>query len=213
MLLLKCYTSHARKFGKLSSGHRTRQGQSFITKKGNAKKCSNYHTIALVSHASKVMLKVLQARVQRYVNRKLPDVQIGFRKGRGTRDQIANICCIKENTREFQKNLYFCFIAWAKAFDSVDHNKLENSSRNGHTQTNLPATWETCMQCIKKQRHHFAYKGPSSQSYGFSSSHAWMWELDSPGRLNTKELMPSNYGAGEDSLESPGQQEDQTCQS
>ena len=140
MLLLKCYTSHARKFGKLSSGQRTRQGQSFITKKGNAKKCSNYHTIALVSHASKVMLKVLQARVQRYVNRKLPDVQIGFRKGRGTRDQIANICCIKENTREFQKNLYFCFIAWAKAFDSVDHNKLENSSRNGHTQTNLPAT-------------------------------------------------------------------------
>ena len=88
------------------------------------KECSNYPTIALISHASKVMLKILQARLQQYVNRKLPDVQAGFRKGRGTRDQIANICWIIENSREFQKNIYFCFIDCAKTFDSVDHNKL-----------------------------------------------------------------------------------------
>ena len=95
-----------------------------IPKKGNAKECSNYCTIALISHASKVMLKILQARLQHYVNRELPDVQAGFRKGRGTRDQIANICCIMEKAREFQKNIYFCFIDYAKAFDCVDHNKL-----------------------------------------------------------------------------------------
>ena len=93
-------------------------------KKDNAKECSNYHTIALRSHASKVMLKILQARLQQYVNRELPDVQAGFRKGRGTRDQIANICWIIKKAREFQKNIYFCFIDYAKAFDCVDHNKL-----------------------------------------------------------------------------------------
>ena len=95
-----------------------------IPKKGNAKDCSVYHTIVLISHASKVMLKILQARLQQYVNRELPDVQGGFRKGRGTRDQIANICWIMEKAREFQKNIYFCFIEYAKAFDCVDHNKL-----------------------------------------------------------------------------------------
>ena len=95
-----------------------------ILKKGNAKECSNYHKIALISHASKVMLKILQARLQQYINRELPDVQAGFRKGRGTRDQIANICCILEKAREFQKNIYFCLIDYAKAFDCVDHNKL-----------------------------------------------------------------------------------------
>ena len=95
-----------------------------IPKKGNAKECSNYHTIALISYASKVMLKILQARLQQYVNCELPDVQVGFRKGRGTRDQIANICWIMEKAREFQKNTYFCFIDYAKAFDCVDHNKL-----------------------------------------------------------------------------------------
>ena len=84
----------------------------------------NYHTIALISHASKVMLKILQARLQQYVNYELPDVQAEFRKGRGTRDQIANICCITEKAREFQKNIDFCFIDSAKAFDCVDHNKL-----------------------------------------------------------------------------------------
>ena len=93
-------------------------------KKGNAKECSNYRTIALISHASKVMLKILQARLQQYVNHELPDVQAGFRKGRGTRDQIANICWIIEKATEFQKNIYFCFIDYVKAFDCVDHNKL-----------------------------------------------------------------------------------------
>ena len=84
-----------------------------IPKKGNAKECSNYRTISLISHASKVMLKILQARLQQYVNRELPDVQAGFRKGRGTRDQIANICWIMEKAREFQKNIYFCFIDYS----------------------------------------------------------------------------------------------------
>ena len=82
----------------------------------NPKESSNYCTIALVSHASKVMLKILQARLQQYVNHELPDIQAGFRKGRGTRDQIANICWIMEKAREFQKNIYFCFIDYAKAF-------------------------------------------------------------------------------------------------
>ena len=106
---------------------------SFHSKKGNAKECSNYRTIALISNASKVMLKILQARLQQYVNHELLDVQAGFRKGRGTRDQIANIHWIIENAREFRKNIYFCFIDYAKAFDCVDHNKLENSEREGNT--------------------------------------------------------------------------------
>ena len=93
-------------------------------KKGNAKEFSKYHTIALISHASKVMLKILQARLQQYMNQELPDVQAGFRKGRGTRAQIANIRWIMEKAREFQKNIYFCFIDYAKAFDCMDHNKL-----------------------------------------------------------------------------------------
>ena len=92
--------------------------------KGNAKECSNYCTIALISHARKVMLKILQARLQQYVNCELPDVQAGFRKGREARDQIANILWIIKRAREFQKNIYFCFIDYAKAFDCVDHNKL-----------------------------------------------------------------------------------------
>ena len=95
-----------------------------IPRKGNAKECSNYRTIALISHASKVILKILQARLQKYMNCELPDVQARFRKGRGTRDQIANIRWITEKAREFQKNIYFCFIAYAKAFDCVDHHKL-----------------------------------------------------------------------------------------
>ena len=95
-----------------------------IPTKGNPKECSNYHTIALISHTSKEMLKILQARLQQNVNHKLPDVQAGFRKGRGTRDQIANMRWIIEKAREFQKNIYFCFIDYAKAFDCVDHNKL-----------------------------------------------------------------------------------------
>ena len=87
-----------------------------IPKKGNPKECSNYRTIALISHTNKVMLKILQARLQQYVNRELPDLQAGFSKGRGTRDQIASIHWIMEKAREFQKNIYFCFIGYAKAF-------------------------------------------------------------------------------------------------
>ena len=95
-----------------------------IPKKGNDKEFSNNHTIALISHTSKVMLKILQASLQQYMNCELPDVQAGFRKGRGTKDQIANICWIIEKAREFQKDIYFCFTDYAKAFDCVDHNKL-----------------------------------------------------------------------------------------
>ena len=90
----------------------------------SSKECSNYCTIALISQASKVMLKILQARLQQYLNHELPDVQAGFRKGKGTGDQIANICWIIKKAREFQRNIYFCFIDYAKAFDCVDHNKL-----------------------------------------------------------------------------------------
>ena len=89
-----------------------------------AKECSNYCTIALISHASKVMLKILQARLQQYMNCELTDVQAGFKQSRGTRDQIANICWIIKKAREFQKSIYFCFIDYAKAFDCVHHNKL-----------------------------------------------------------------------------------------
>ena len=94
-----------------------------IPKKGNAKECSNYCTIALISNASKIMLKIVQARLQQYMNLEIPDVQ----KGRGTRDQIANICWIIEKAREFQKDIYFCFIDCSKTFDCVGHNKQENS--------------------------------------------------------------------------------------
>ena len=94
------------------------------------------------------MLKILQARLQQYVNCELPDVQAGFRKGRGTRDQIANIRWITEKTREFQKSIYFCFIDYAKAFDCVDHNKLW---KRWEYQTTWPASWEICMQVRKQQ--------------------------------------------------------------
>ena len=102
-------------------------------------------TNALISHVTKVLLKILQARLQQYVNWKLPDVQAGFRKGRGTRDQIANILWIIEKAGEFQKNVYFCFIDYAKAFDCVDRNKLENSYRNGNTRPlDLPLEKSVC---------------------------------------------------------------------
>ena len=97
-----------------------------IPKKGNAKECSNYHRITLISQNNKLMLKILQARFQQYMNRELPDVQAGFRKDSGIRDQTANIHWIIEKARELQKNIYFCFIDYANAFDCVDHNKLEN---------------------------------------------------------------------------------------
>ena len=107
--------------------------------------------IALISHVSKVMLKILQARLQQYVNHEIPDVQAGFRKGRGTRDQSANIRWIFEKAREFQENIYFCFIDYAKAFDCVDHNKMWKILKEIEYQTAWPASWETCMQVRKQQ--------------------------------------------------------------
>ena len=104
-----------------------------------------YRIIALISHASKVVLKILQAGLQQYVNHELPDVQPGFRKVRGTRDQIANMRWIMEKAREFQKNIYFCFLDYAKAFDYVDHNELENSERDGNTRPpDLPLEKPIC---------------------------------------------------------------------
>ena len=132
MMLWKCCTQYASKFGKLSSGHRTGKGQfSFqFQRKAMPKNAqTTKQLIALTSHASKVMLKILQAGLQQYMNHELPDVQAGFRKGRGTRDKMSNIRCMTEKAWEFQKNIYFCLIDYAKAFDHVDHNKLENSSR------------------------------------------------------------------------------------
>ena len=117
MMLLKSCTQNTSKYGKLISGHRIGKAIYIsIPKKDNVKECSNYHTIALISRASKVMLKILQAGLQEYVNQGFPDVQAGFRKGRGTRDQIVNICWIIEKAKEFQENVCFCFIDCAKAF-------------------------------------------------------------------------------------------------
>ena len=106
-----------------------------IPKKVNAKECSNYHTIALISHTSKLMVKILQARLQQYMNGEHPDVRAGFRKGRGTRDQIANVRWVIEKAREFQKNIYFCFIDYVKAFDHVGHNKLWKTLKEMGIQT------------------------------------------------------------------------------
>ena len=116
-----------------------------IPKKGNAKECSNYSTITIILHTSKVALKILQARLQQYVDWELPDVQVGFRKGRGTRDQTASNYWIIVKATEFQKNIYFCFIDYAKGFDLVDYNKLENSSRYGNTRPpDLPPQKSVC---------------------------------------------------------------------
>ena len=106
------------------------------------------------------MLKILQARLQQYVDRELPDVQAGFRKSRGTRDQIANIRWIIKKARKFQKNIYFCFITYAKAFDCVDHSKLENSSKRWEYQTTWPVSWEICMQ-VKKQQLELDMEQPT----------------------------------------------------
>ena len=120
MMLWKCCTLYAGKFGKLSSGHRTGKGQFSF----QCQRMLKPPHFALISHASNVMLKILQARFQQYVNQELPDVQAGFRKGRGTRHQIANIRWIIKKATEFQKNIYFCSIEYTKAFDCVDHHKL-----------------------------------------------------------------------------------------
>ena len=132
----------------LSSGHRSGKGQfSFQPQRKAIPKNvqTTYRTIALISHASKGMLQILQARLQQYINRELPDVQAGFRKGRGTRDQIANIRWIIKKGREFQKNIYFCFIDYAKATDCVDHNKLWKILRDGNTRPpDLPPKKSVC---------------------------------------------------------------------
>ena len=124
MMLLKCCTQYSSKIGKTQQWPQDWSVFIPFPKKSNAEEFSNYHTIALISHDSKIMFKTLQARLQHYMNQELPDVQAGFRKGRGTRDQTANICWIIDKARKFQKNIYFCFIDYAKAFDCVDHNKL-----------------------------------------------------------------------------------------
>ena len=126
MILLKVMHSACQQIWKTQQWSQDWKSSVFIPvpKKGNAKECSNYCTIALISHASKVVLKILQARFQQYMNCELPDVQAGFRNGRRTRDQIANIHWIIKKAREFQKNIHFCFIDYAKAIDCVDHNKL-----------------------------------------------------------------------------------------
>ena len=121
-----------------------------IPKKVNAKECSNYHAIALISHASKVMLQILQARLQEYMNQKLPDVQAGFLKGRGTRDQITNIPWIIVKEKQFHKKIYFCFIDYVKAFDWITENYGKFLKRWEY-QTSLPVTWEACNQDKKQQ--------------------------------------------------------------
>ena len=123
-MLWKCCTQYASKFEKLSSSHRTGKGQFSFQSQRKAMPKTNYCTTAFILHTSKVMLKILQARVQQYMNRELPGVQAEFRKGRVTRDQIANIHWIIEKAREFQKNIYFCFIDYTKTSNYVDHNKL-----------------------------------------------------------------------------------------
>ena len=154
MMLWKCCTQYASKFGKLSSSHRTGKGQfSFqsIPKKDSAKECSNYRTLALIPHASKVMLKILQARLQQYLNRELPYVEAGLKKGRRTRGQIANIHWIMGKAREFQKNIYFCLIDYAKAFDCVNHNKLWKILKEMGIPDHLTCLLRNRMQVRKQQ--------------------------------------------------------------
>ena len=151
MTLWKCCTQYASIFENSAVPQNSTKSVFIpIPKKGAAKECSNYRTIALISHASKVMLKILPARLQQYVNHELPDVQAGFRKGRGTRDQIANIHWIIEEVREFQRNIYFCFIDYAKDFDCVDDNKPWKILKEMQIADLLPASWEICVQ-VKKQ--------------------------------------------------------------
>ena len=143
-MLWKCYTQYASKFGKQPWPQDWKRSVFIpVPKKGNAKECSNYRTIALNSYTGKVMLKILQARLPQFVNRGVPDVQAGFTKGRGTRDQIDNICWIIVKAREFQKNI--CFIDYAKAFDCVDHHKLWKIHRDRNTRPpDLPPEKSVC---------------------------------------------------------------------
>ena len=122
-----------------------------VSKNGNAKESSNYHTVALISHANRVMFKILQARLQQYVNYELPNVQAGFRKGRGTRDLIANICWIIEKARDIQKNIYFCFIDYAKTLTVWITTNCGKFLKRWEYQTTWPTSWEICMQVRKQQ--------------------------------------------------------------
>ena len=153
MTLWKCCTQYASKFGEFQQWPQDWKRSVFIPipQKGNAKECSNYRTIALISHASKVMLEILQARLQQYVNCELPDVQDDFRKDRGTRDQIANIHWIIEKARAFQKSIYFCFIDYTKAFNCVVTINCGKFWKRWEYQTTWPSSWETCMQVRKQQ--------------------------------------------------------------
>ena len=139
MMLWKSCTQYASKFGKLSSGHST------------AKECSNYSTTSLISHASKVMLKILQGRLQQYVNHEFSNVQAGFRKGRGNRDQIANIHWIIEKAREFQKNIYFCLLTIPKPLTVWITTNCGKFWKRWEYQTTRPVSWEICMQVRKQQ--------------------------------------------------------------
>ena len=159
-MLWKCCTQYASKFGKLSSGH----GIGKCQLHSNAKECSSYHTITLISHTSKVMLKTLQARLQQYVNYELPDVQAGFRKGRGTRDQIANIRCIIKKSRKFWENIYFCFIGYATAFVWITTN-CGKCFKRWEYQTTWPTSWELCMQVRKQQLELDMEQQTGSQSW------------------------------------------------
>ena len=152
-MLWKCCTQYPSKFGKLISVHRTRKGQSSFQspKKGNAKECSNYHTVALTSHASKVMLKIFQGRLQQYVNCEFPDVQAGFRKGRGTRYQIVNICWIIEKSRGLQKKSTSALLTKRKPLTVWITMNCGKFLKRWEYQTTWPASWEICMQ-VKKQQ-------------------------------------------------------------
>ena len=153
MMLSKCGTQYASKFGKLSSGHRTGKRSVFIPipKKGNAKECPNYHTIALISHASKVMLKFLQARLQQYVNCELPDAQAGFRKGRGTRDQIANIHWIIKKQESSRKTSISTLLTMPKLLTVWITINCGKFWKRWEYQTTWSASWEICMQVRKQQ--------------------------------------------------------------
>ena len=148
-MLLKCYTQCASKCGKLSSGYRTEKDQFSFQPPKNAQECWNYCTTALISHASKVMLKILQVRLQQYVNCEIPHVQTGFRKGRGTRDQIANIHWIIEKAREFQKTSTSALFTMPKPLTVWITTNCGKFWKRWEYQTTLPASWEVCMQ-----KHH-----------------------------------------------------------
>ena len=152
-MLLKCCTQYFGKFGKIQQWSQDWKRSTLIPipKKSSTKECANHWTIALISHASKVMFKILHARLQHYVNQELPDVQAGFRKGRGTRDQIANTCWIIEKTREFQKNIYLWFIDYAKTLDWVDHDKLWKALREMGYETILPLSCKTYVRVNEQQ--------------------------------------------------------------